>query len=249
MTRRFFISYGNDRFKLSRARIKNEAEQLGVFDKIKVYQPENLPEEFRREHAWILKFPRIGGYGIWKSFIIKQTLEEMNEGDYLVYADAGCSLRKEGLKRLEEYFEITKNKSGILTFETRDFLPFKRKYPRYLEKEWNKKDLISLLGAEEYLDTVQLASGAIIMCKNKFVCNLVDEWYRISCLDRYHYINDSPSREQNHPDFIEHRHEQSVLSLLIKLRGGDYIRDEILLYHHSKEEAKNYPIWATRIRR
>lgn len=246
--KKFFVSYGNSRFQNSVKRIEKEAHALNVFDEINVYRTEDLDEDFKRQHAWILKFPRIGGYGIWKPYIIQQTLNKMNNGDVLVYADAGCTLRPQGLARLQEYFIMTKANSGVSAFQTRDFLPFKRKYPRYMEKEWNKQDIISLLNAEEFLDTVQLASGAIIICKNEFSCKLVDEWYRISCLDNYHYIDDSPSREPNHVDFIEHRHDQSVFSLLVKKMGGDIIRDEILLYHHSKIDADVCPIWATRIR-
>ena len=43
---------------------------------------------------------------------------------------------------------------------------------------------------------------------------LVNEWYNICC--NYHMIDDTPSIELNLPGNIEHRHDQSVFSLLTK---------------------------------
>ena len=51
-----------------------------------------------------------------------------------------------------------------------------------------------------------------------YVCdetrNLINDWYNYAC--DYHNIDDSPSIIPNHSLFSEHRHDQSILSLLIK---------------------------------
>jgi hypothetical protein len=59
----------------------------------------------------------------------------MDENDILVYADGGCKLNPNGLKRLNEYFDIV-NKSpyGILSFQL-----------NHLEKNWTKKDLADVV--------------------------------------------------------------------------------------------------------
>jgi hypothetical protein len=62
------------------------------------------------------------------------------------------------------------------------------------------------------MNSVQHQTGALMY----YVCdetrNLVNEWYDICC--HYHYIDDSPSIHPNLYTFWEHRHDQSVFSLL-----------------------------------
>lgn len=43
---------------------------------------------------------------------------------------------------------------------------------------------------------------------------MVNEWYELGC--DYHNIDDSPSILKNIDGFIEHRHDQSIFSLLTK---------------------------------
>ena len=48
----------------------------------------------------------------------------------------------------------------------------------------------------------------------KETVDLVNEWYNISC--NYHMIDDTPSIIPNVGSFKEHRHDQSIFSLLTK---------------------------------
>jgi hypothetical protein len=44
-------------------------------------------------------------------------------------------------------------------------------------------------------------------------------WLALGIEDGYHYITDEPSKHQpNWPHFMEHRHDQSILSVLIKTK-------------------------------
>ena len=65
-----FISYGNDRFKKSKERIKQEAIDFGEFDSVEVFGPEDLDEDFRKEYSDVLSVQRGGGYWIWKPQIL-----------------------------------------------------------------------------------------------------------------------------------------------------------------------------------
>ncbi len=44
--------------------------------------------------------------------------------------------------------------------------------------------------------------------------SIIDFWYNIGC--NYHMIDDSPSIKENYNNFIEHRHDQAIFSLLLK---------------------------------
>jgi len=54
-----------------------------------------------------------------------------------------------------------------------------------------------------------------------FICkktrDLVNEWYSVAC--KYNLIDDSPSIKPNAEGFKEHRHDQSIFSLLTKKYG------------------------------
>jgi len=85
-----------------------------------------------------------------------------------------------------------------------------------LEITWCKKDLLEKFGMdnEKYLNTEQLQSGIILLCICPETRRLIKDWYNISC--DYHNIDDSPSISKNYDCFREHRHDQSIYSLLAK---------------------------------
>ena len=77
-------------------------------------------------------------------------------------------------------------------------------------------DLILKLDAndDEYINTMQRQAAVILFLVCDETRNLVNEWYELSC--DYHLIDDSPSIAPNSDIFIEHRHDQSIFSLLTK---------------------------------
>ena len=99
LNKRYFCTYGDDNFIKSRERIINVARITGLFDECFFYSNLNLPgNEFLKkkiESSFFLEVAsseRIGGCGLWKPYIILKTLEELNNGDILVYSDAGCKI-------------------------------------------------------------------------------------------------------------------------------------------------------------
>jgi hypothetical protein len=52
----------------------------------------------------------------------------------------------------------------------------------------------------------------------------------------YHLIDDTPSKSPNFTEFIEHRHDQSILSLLTKL----YDMNIYFCKDNYKDDNKNY---------
>jgi len=64
-------------------------------------------------------------------------------------------------------------------------------------------------------------------------------WYETCC--NYHLLNDEPSISKNYEEFIEHRHDQSIFSIIRKKFNTYYIEDETYPIG-----IKEFPIWATR---
>ena len=159
----------------------------------------------------------------------------MNEGDILLYCDVGCEFNLNGKNRLEEYLKIVENSnSGILTF----FLPF-------LEHQWTKNDLFEYLKcSDEIKNSEHNISGIFFIKKCRNSVEFMKKCYDTCC--NYNLINDSPSITQNHPEFKEHRHDQSVISCLSKYYKSEKIADETYFEPYWEKDGAKYPIWAKR---
>ncbi|KAL7428992.1 hypothetical protein ACHAXM_001624, partial [Skeletonema potamos] len=102
----YFRTYGTDDYAWTKRRIVQEALDTGWFVSVKAIGPDDLTAEFKKKFENLLKLPRGGGYWIWKYDVIEQTLEEMKEGDFLVYLDAGSKVNKDGEERFRQYLKI-----------------------------------------------------------------------------------------------------------------------------------------------
>lgn len=70
------------------------------------------------------------------------------------------------------------------------------------------------MNSNEYLNTRQRQAGAIMILNNKKTRELINNWYLLS--SQYHFIDDTDSNIKNINGFKEHRHDQSIFSLLTK---------------------------------
>jgi hypothetical protein len=238
----YFISFGTlDNYKDSVERIKKEAEEMIYFDKIKVYSQLDFDEEYKNRHQNFYNENNRGfGYWMWKSYIILKTLNEMQYDDILIYADAGCTLNNNLMakNRLSVYINLCKTiPSGNVSFQM-----------SYIEKMWTKMDMFVILDAAkpEIMNSGQLVGGVFILKKCRHVMDLVNEWYTVS--HNYQLISDFPSVIPNDPSFRDHRHDQSIFSILRKKRGTIIIQDEVDFDDYSDPKCKSYPILATRLR-
>jgi hypothetical protein len=102
-TRTHFITFANENYKRAKHRLLYEARCTGWFHSVTGYGPSDLKWPFRQHFEAILKQKRGGGYWIWKLPIFEQSLERMDDGDFLVYLDSGCEINAQGYKRFQEY--------------------------------------------------------------------------------------------------------------------------------------------------
>lgn len=232
-----FITYGNEIYKNSKKRLEKEANDCRWFNTINIYGPENLSKEFKSEFNDILNKPRIAGYGLWRPYIIKKKLNEINDNDILIYLDAGCSININGKKRFDEYIKMLNNSDkGIISFQ----MP-------HMEKKYTTKEIFNYFNIDinsEYANSGQILDGILIMKKNKNLNIIIDEWHNVIYdepllfTDHYNKIQESY--------FIDNRHEQSILSLVRKKHGSIILTDETYFQPFGNKESLNFPFWATR---
>lgn len=206
-----FLTFGGGKrnFVEAAKRLEIEAKDTQIFDTVICYFDKDLLKfkDFWEKHGqFINENPRLYGYAIWKPFLILHVLEKMNYGDKLFYADAGCQfdLDCENPKLLyEELLFCSKGQDVIATYSNSD-------------RNMNKRDIIVQMNMTEHplVNGPQIQTTTFILKKTERVMEFVRHWYGLCC--DYHLIDDSPSITPNTSDYDEHRHEQSVFSLLLK---------------------------------
>ena len=238
------ITYGDRKYEKA-GRLNLESAMLHGADKVIQYGPRDLPLSFKLKN-WRVYYGRSGwrmrwrgaGFWIWKSYIIKETLKELNEGDYLFYSDAG-SVYVNDLEPILETFDNEKLDVMVFTL-------------LHIEKEYTKRDAFILLDADsaEFVESKQRIGGYIIVKKSKAAESFIDEWHE-ACRD-YRIITDSINRmgTTNYPGVIATRHDQSSLSLMAKKHGIKEYRDpsqfgnDYSMWPHDIIERSKYPqIW------
>jgi hypothetical protein len=235
------IVYGNDRFKNSKKRLYNEAIATGWFDTITIYDQTCLDNNFKKKFKNILNQPRIAGYGIWRPYIIKKKLNEINDNDILIYIDAGCSINPDGKNRFNEYIDMVNNSNeGIISFQM-----------SHIEKIWTTKEIFEYFNVDingEIANSGQILDTILIMKKNKNVVNITNIWYNVIYnnpllfTDYYNYKNQKSY-------FIDNRHEQSIFSVIRKIHGSIVLEDETYFVSFGNDISLRYPFWATRKRK
>ena len=145
-----------------------------------------------------------------------------------MYADSGTFFLKSVLP-LVKYME-TKNKD-ILCFR----LPL-------IEKQWTKRDAFLRMDCdtEKYTDSTQTLATFFLVKKTKKAIDFISA-YKKYCFDS-RILSDDPNvlGEENYQGFIEHRHDQSVLSLLSKKDSNVLIEGDISDYgYYPQKYIKN----------
>jgi len=191
-------------------RLTSQTKKLNLFDEIIGYKDNYLKEdkEFWKKHSsFILNNKRGYGYWLWKPYLIMKTLEKMNDNDILIYADSGCEIDINQKDKFIELFQLVKKDLIIGSFACDGTCK---------EKEWTKMDLFTYLNMnnEKYLNSIQHQASALCILKCDKTYNLIKEWYNISC--NYNLLDDSTNIYINDYTFREHRHDQSIFSLLTK---------------------------------
>lgn len=207
-----FVTFGDgsEDLKAAARRLGGQAYEAGWFDIIRTYSSDDLRKIdlnwFARNKGFLSKNKRGFGYWIWKPKIIYEELSRLGDGDILVYADAGYEISRFAKKRFTEYVSLAKLK-GVLTFSLGHEIG-----------AWTKGDTLARFGVHadsEDCGLSQSHAGLIIISRNRLTMQFFYAFDQICNEDDYRYITDAPSSISNCRNFIEHRHDQAVFSLLL----------------------------------
>jgi len=159
--------------------------------------------------------PRGFGYWTWKPSVLMWA--HLNFPSHqILYVDAGSEFQfgKEKLQSLRDLFNYI-HKVGGITFAL----------PQHPEKNWTKKEVILKLKVnKDCLNSPQIQSGFIALNSDSKRKVLISSWRELALLEGGFYFNDD-SRVKGDDGFIEHRHDQSILSCLWKSLNFPSIED------------------------
>lgn len=195
--RKILITYGNEIYYKSLQRLKNQAESTKIFDKIIIFTDKNLPQHIANHE--LMQYKRGGGYWLWKPYIIKKTLEEMGPDDIMIYSDAGNELFNH--KDWKKWFRLLESRNAIFF-----------KY-HGLMKKWSHRKLLNYY-SNRYHNIHEMCQlmGSISLWK-KSALPIAQEWLDVMFNHPELAMDISEAeRGEQLPQFVEHRHDQSVLT-------------------------------------
>lgn len=142
------------------------------------------------------------GYWVWKPWILLSAMRTY-PSEFILYIDAGDYHAPEFWHWLNQYATVNDQ-----LFCTRG----------YIHHEWTKGDCFEAMGCLPLMDRTdrQLEAGLIGLRANDENIALVQEWAK--WMENRQILDDTPSIYPNHPNFVEHRHDQSILTNLILQR-------------------------------
>ena len=111
--KKVFVTFagGSDSYRQSVVRLRQEVMKTGLFDAVHGITDQDLltapqHQPFQQQHgAFIANHARGYGYWLWKPYLVRELLSHLDEGDILLYADAGCevSIRADAMEQLLSY--------------------------------------------------------------------------------------------------------------------------------------------------
>ena len=235
----YFCSFADSRMSACLSRIKEQALAFDMFKEVYVIDENGLDSSFRDHYKDKLILGSRGyGYWMWKPYLLQRMLDYVADGDIIIYADAGCHLNANGKQRLCTYIDVlVKNEAGLLLFSQEGLL----------ERCWTKGDVFDYFGVRHDMtisDSAQRAGTVLFIQKKSTSENIIREWNQAYESD-FSLIDDTPSHSPNLDGFVEHRHDQSILSILSKLRGAAFLPVSEI-YAQDWDTISDHPILAKR---
>lgn len=190
---------GGQKYVASAKRIAKHARDFPQIDQAIAYTDTDLDDGYSALFPDFPKrYPRGFGLWSWKPYLIARELEELSDGDILIYVDGGCELNAAAQSRFADYLQWTQDHGALL---------FQVAHPN---KHFTKNDP-RLLPDETFGEQGQIAATVLMVQKNQRMIAFVDKWLAMCAEDDGELLKDVDPITQK-PEFVDHRHDQSVLN-------------------------------------
>ncbi len=222
-------TFATPAFYASQRRLQRSARKFGV----SVVHSYNF-EKFKRTalydtHRHILDLPRGAGYWLWKPYIILETLTQLGPEDVLLYLDSDLIV----VGDLTPFCDLCTADHPIVLVTDHGHRNF----------EMTRRDCFHYMGCDDarYHNVEQVLSGYQLYKKTPRTLRFVEECLEFCSDERI--LVDGPNHcgLPNLEGFIDHRHDQSVLSLLAERDDVKRVRNPSQWGNHLKMEEHRVP--------
>lgn len=210
---KILVNFSSDNFYKAQKFSSKMALKVGGFDRVIENNANTLGASFQKENASILTQSRGAGYWLWKPYIVLQALLESSDGDLIMYADSGS------------HFIASANPLfNLISSNRQDIIPFSLEHP---EAHWTKRDAFILMGCDgQGFEKTPQRLASFFLARRSKNSILFFQQYLDYCKNSL-ILTDVKNRcyQPNYLGFKEHRHDQSVFSLLTKKYSLEAFRD------------------------
>lgn len=235
------ITFGSSkRWRGATKRLARQSRKFGFdFYGFDEFTLETFVPGLMSEHAGFIQDSKRGfGYWFWKSHLVHHAVATLEDYQGVIYLDSGCELNFNAVsfQRMSEFI-ATAEQFGALFFQ----LP-------YVESQFVKQAVLDHLQPKSSdLESGQIEATIFFLVRSKGSLQLCEKWKELSCLESHGLINDSNLVGLS--NFVDHRHDQSLLSLLVKELSWPAVQpSEFFQGPFWWRSGKSIPIWEARNR-
>jgi len=214
-----FLTFANTSY-MKPDRIVEEAKGF-AFSTITAMNEHDI-SDFIEKHRSFIETNRAGyGLWIWKPAVILQRLQQIPQGDILVYCDAGTHLNRHGLPRYYEYLTFLSTKSMVV-FSCNDL---------YKAQYYVKRDVVSAYYPDFANQLTNYSYAGLMLVKHTpEAVRLLKDW--LALCETYHYIDFSESVAKELPIFRGNDCDNGLFNLCLAKHSISHViyPDEVMLY-------------------
>lgn len=201
---KILINYADENYKKTQRFNSWTGKKIAKFDKVYSFGPQDIEKEFYRENSKILNETRGNGLWLWKPYFIYKVLSESKDGDIIFYCDSGSFF----IRNIEELIKSMRIDESIWVSD----IPL-------LESCFTKPECFEVMECNvnkiKYSNQIQATFLMIKSCEESK--RFIKEWLDL-CMN-YELLcpkGNLQCSEKKGDNFIVHREDQSILSLLCK---------------------------------
>jgi len=236
--KKLHISFGDEQYRRSLDLLRDTTLANGSDEFVDYTQTWLYSTEFynaSRTNKYILNQSRGAGYWMWKPFIILEAFKTLEDDDVVLYSDAGLKV----IGNLDPLYKVAQSDSndGKILFK----LPAVG-VDAHLAKTWTKRDCFVLMGCnEDKYWNANMSNGAVSLWrKTDENIEFLKEWLKwvrnpqiVTDSGNLHGVNDI--------SFRDHRHDQSVLTILATKYSFELFRDPTQYGNEEIDQFTNSP--------
>ena len=195
------ITFGTEQYIGSAAVLRHSALTTGGFDEFRVFEKKDIewlmdtyPNHFENSRGF--------GWWAWKPFLIRNVMNQLPDGDVVVYCDSTMYFERS----IKPYIDHVENKNPIVLCRIGGWSDNKNDYRN---RRWTKKSVFNSMGAGNTVaEEIQLNASFQIYKNSPETRAFVDQYLQY-CLN-LDIIND----EGRDGEIFDTRHDQSILSIM-----------------------------------